>query len=302
MLELRLLRYFVALSEELHFGRAALRLSISQPPLSVAIKQLEELVQAQLFERNSKEVRLTAAGEHLLPRARQVLALASQAAQETRDVARGISGQLRVGFVGSSLYRGVPQALAMFQEKHPLVRVDMQELNSGEQLQELQHARLDLGLVHSITPPEGISSQMLMEEPFMVCIPEGHALATRDAIDLTELQDERLILFSAQVSPVYHQRIYQMCEKHGFAPEIRHEVRHWLSVISLVSLGQGVAIVPAALQRVGMPRLVFKPLKGKQPQSELLAIWRTTPNNPLVNELLQALQSAVKDMDAASTT
>ena len=91
-----------------------------------------------------------------------------------------------------------------------------------------------------------------------------------------------------------------MCEKHGFAPEIRHEVRHWLSVISLVSLGQGVAIVPAALQRVGMPRLVFKPLKGKQPQSELLAIWRTTPNNPLVNELLQALQSAVKDMDAAS--
>ena len=110
-MDLRLLRYFVILAEELHFGRAAQRLCISQPPLSVAIRQLEETLQAQLFERNSKGVRLTAAGEHLLVKARQLLQLSHQAAQETRDVARGTVGHLRLGFVGSSLYRGLPQAL-----------------------------------------------------------------------------------------------------------------------------------------------------------------------------------------------
>lgn len=289
MIETRLLRYFVALAEELHFGRAAMRLSISQPPLSVAIKQLEDQVQAQLFERNSKEVRLTAAGEHLLPRARQILTLTSQAAQETTDVARGVRGHLRVGFVGSSLYRGVPQALEAFQALHPQVRVDMLELNSAEQLQELQQARLDLGLVHSIQPPEDIASLKLMDEAFMACLPDQHPLAQQEVINLAELKNERLILFLSQVSPVYHQRIYQMCQTHGFAPEIRHEVRHWLSVLSLVSLGQGVAIAPASLQRVGMPRVAFRPLTGEQPVSELLAVWRRTPENPLVQSLLSCL-------------
>ena len=289
MIETRLLRYFVALAEELHFGRAAMRLSISQPPLSVAIKQLEDQVQAQLFERNSKEVRLTAAGEHLLPRARQILTLTSQAAQETTDVARGVRGHLRVGFVGSSLYRGVPQALEAFQKLHPQVRVDMLELNSAEQLQELQQARLDLGLVHSVQPPEDIASLKLMDEAFMACLPDQHPLAQQEVINLAELKNERLILFLSQVSPVYHQRIYQMCQTHGFAPEIRHEVRHWLSVLSLVSLGQGVAIAPASLQRVGMPRVAFRPLTGEQPVSELLAVWRRTPENPLVQSLLSCL-------------
>ncbi|QIL73355.1 LysR family transcriptional regulator [Diaphorobacter sp. HDW4B] len=295
-METRLLRYFVALAEELHFGRAAVRLSISQPPLSVAIKQLEDQVQAQLFERNSKEVRLTAAGEHLLPRAKQILTLTSQAAQETTDVARGVRGHLRVGFVGSSLYRGVPQALEAFQKLHPQVRVDMLELNSAEQLQELQQARLDLGLVHSIQPPEDIASLKLMDEAFMACLPDQHPLAQQDVIDLAELKNERLILFLSQVSPVYHQRIYQMCQTHGFAPEIRHEVRHWLSVLSLVSLGQGVAIVPASLQRVGMPRVAFSRLVGDQATSELLAVWRRNPVNPLVQSLLGCLQAAIDDI------
>lgn len=300
MVELRLLRYFVALAEELHFGRAAARLSISQPPLSVAIKQLEDTVQAQLFERSSKEVRLTTAGEHLLPKARQVIALTRQAVQETRDVGHGVRGHLRVGFVGSSLYRGVPQALASFQARHPNVRVDMLELNSAEQLQELQQARLDLGLVHSVMLPDGLSSQLLMKEPFMACLPEDHALARHDQIDLADLQGERLILFLSQVSPLYHQRIYQMCQAHGFSPEIRHEVRHWLSVLSLVSLGQGVAIVPAALERVGMPRIAFRPIAGEQTVSELLAVWRRTPDNPLVASLVACLGEAIDQLSTGT--
>lgn len=298
-MELRLLRYFVVVAEELHFGRAAQRLSISQPPLSVAIKQLEQELQASLFERNSKEVRMTAAGAHLLPKARQLLNLARQAAQETRDVSLGMSGHLRLGFVGSSLYRGLSEALQAFQVEHPQVRVDMLELNSAEQLLELQQARLDLGLVHSVLAPEGIASLQLMQEDFVACLPQSHALAGAQDVDLAQLRNERLILFSSLVSPTYHQRIYQMCLSHGFAPEIRHEVRHWLSVLSLVSLSQGVAIVPAALERVGMPRLVFKPLRGEHPQSELLALWRKSPDNPLVGRLLTHLQTAVAQLPGA---
>lgn len=296
-MELRLLHYFVTLAEELHFGRAARRLFISQPPLSVAIKQLEGELQAQLFERSSKGVRLTAAGEHLLDRARQLLALSHQAAQETRDVARGTVGHLRLGFVGSSLYRGLPQALEAMQQTHPRVRVDMLEANSAEQIQGLQQMRLDVALVHSIQPPDGIASQLIMEEPFVVCLPDRHALCTSQAVDLADLKDDRLILFSNLVSPTYHQRIYEMCQAHGFAPEVRHEVRHWLSVIALVSLGQGVALVPAALERVGLPHLVFRPLLGEHPRSEMLAMWRAAPANPLVQALLVHIHRAVRQLD-----
>ncbi|MBP6615342.1 MAG: LysR family transcriptional regulator [Aquabacterium sp.] len=297
-MDLRLLRYFVILAEELHFGRAAQRLCISQPPLSVAIRQLEETLQAQLFERNSKGVRLTAAGEHLLVKARQLLQLSHQAAQETRDVARGTVGHLRLGFVGSSLYRGLPQALEALQQSHPRVRVDMLEANSAEQIQGLQQMRLDVALVHSIQPPDGVTSQLIVDEPFMVCLPEQHPLRAHKTIDLSELRDARLILFSNLVSPTYHQRIYEMCLACGFAPDVRHEVRHWLSVISLVSLGQGVALVPAALERVGLPRLTFRPLRGTHPRSEMLAMWRSSPINPLVQALLAHLRSAVNGIAA----
>ncbi|MGU3626701.1 LysR family transcriptional regulator [Comamonas sp. C24C] len=296
-MELRLLHYFVTLAEELHFSRAAQRLSISQPPLSVAIKQLEQELQAQLFERSSKGVRLTAAGEHLLGKARQLLALSQQAAQETRDVAQGTRGHLRLGFVGSSLYRGLPQALEQFQHSHPQVRVDMLEANSAEQILGLQQMRLDMALVHSMQPPKGIDSQLLVEEPFVVCLPEQHPLHASAAIDLAELRNDRLILFSSLVSPTYHQRIYEMCLTHGFAPEVRHEVRHWLSVISLVSLGQGVALVPEALARVGMPRLVFRALRGTHPSSEMLAMWRRAPANPLVARLLACLRAAAESLN-----
>ena len=301
-MELRLLHYFVTLAEELHFGRAAQRLFISQPPLSVAIRQLEDELQAQLFERSSKGVRLTAAGAHLLERARQLLALSRQATHETQDVAQGTRGHLRLGFVGSSLYRGLPQALARLQQSHPQVRVDLLEANSAEQVLGLQQLRLDVALVHSIDAPVGIASQLIVEEPFVACLSQRHRLRRAPDVDLADLKHDRLILFSSLVSPTYHQRIYEMCLAHGFAPEVRHEVRHWLSVLSMVSLDLGVALVPASLQRVGLPHLAFKPLRGDHPLSEMLAMWRREPDNPLVRALLQYLQQEALKLDQAAKT
>lgn len=290
-MELRQLHYFVVLAEELHFSRAAQRLHISQPPLSVAIQQLEAQLEAQLFQRSSKEVRLTAAGQHLLVQARDILERSRRAAMDTRAVAQGMAGCVRLGFVGSSMYRGLPEALAQLQQQHPQVRVDLHELNSAEQVGALQQGKLDLGLMHTMAAPKGLRTQTLLREPFMVCLPNGHHLASQARVAVASLATERMVLFSGAVSPEYFRSIRSLCLRAGFDPDLRHEVRHWLSVLSLVGCGQGVSIVPTCLQRVGMPGLEFRPLRQATAHSELQAMWRPAPDQPLVEALLQLLQT-----------
>ncbi|GAA4350616.1 LysR substrate-binding domain-containing protein [Variovorax defluvii] len=287
-MELRHLRYFLVLAEELHFGRAARRLAISQPPLSVAIRQLEDAVGARLFERNSKEVRLTPAGEALRASARRLLRQAEEAALEARDVARGAAGRLRIGFVGAMLYRGLPQALARFQAAHPAVRVTLAELNSGEQIAELLHDRLDLGFVHTSRMPAELRHVLLLSEPFVACLPATHRLARRRTIGLARLHDQPFVLFSRSASPDYHERILAICAAAGFHPEVRHEVRHWLSVVSLVSQGMGVALVPSALQHAALRGAVFRPLEEAVAGSDAYAVWPEGAANMLVQRLLDS--------------
>jgi DNA-binding transcriptional LysR family regulator len=154
-MEFRHLRYFLVLAEELHFGRAAQRLAISQPPLSTNIQQLEASVGAKLFTRNSKAVQLTEAGRAFVPQARALLEQAQQAARHARDVADGLAGSLQMGFVGTMLYRGLPGLLKSFQAQHPRLRLTLKELSSSDQLIELAHERLDLGFVHTTRVPPG---------------------------------------------------------------------------------------------------------------------------------------------------
>lgn len=290
-MELRQLQYFVVLAEELHFSRAAQRLHISQPPLSVAIKKLEGRLDCKLFERSSKEVRLTAAGQHLLIHARDLLERSARAAIDTKAIEQGMAGCIRLGFVGSSMYRGLPEALDQMQELHPKVRVDLHELNSAEQVTALQQGKIDLGLMHTSAPPMGLQTCTLLREPFMVCLPSHHAHASKKQLSIASLSHERWVLFSGAVSPEYFRSIYNLCLRAGFTPELRHEVRHWLSVLSLVSNNQGISIVPACLQRVGMLGLVFLPIQHVEAHSEMQAMWRNTPGHPLVPHLLAYLKT-----------
>ena len=292
-MELRHLRYFVVLAEELHFGRAARRLAISQPPLSVAIRQLEDSVGARLFERNSKEVRMTPAGLALENSARLLLRQAEEAALEARDVSLGLAGRLRIGFVGAMLYRGLPQALRRFQQKHPAVRVTLAELNSGEQIAELLHDRLDLGFVHTSRMPAELQHELLLSEPFVACLPTEHRLARRRSLAPQHLRGEPFVLFSRSASPDYHERILSICADAGFRPEVRHEVRHWLSVVSLVSQGMGVALVPDAMRHAALRGAVFRPLESEAARSDAYGVWREGPANPVVQGFMQALRSAV---------
>jgi DNA-binding transcriptional LysR family regulator len=290
--ELRHLRYFAVLAEELHFGRAAARLSISQPPLSVAIKQLEDRIGARLFERNSKEVRLTPAGKTLQASARHLLVRVEEATLEVRDVAAGVAGRLRIGFVGAMLYRGLPQALAAFQGEHPGVRVLLHELNSGEQIAELLQDRLDLGFIHTSRIPSTLRHRLLLSEPFVCCLPASHRLARKRVIAPQDLAGQPFVLFARDVSPDYHQRILSICDDAGFRPEVRHEVRHWLAVVSLVSQGLGVGLVPQAMKRSQMRGAVFRRLDRAAAQSDSYCVWRDGPEDPLVQRILSCVATA----------
>ncbi len=283
-MEFRHLRCFLILAEELHFGRAAQRLAMSQPPLSVTIQQLEASVGAKLFLRNSKSVQLTAAGQALVPQARALLAQARQAMQLAKDVAQGQAGSLRIGFVGAMLYRGLPQVLKPFQAAHPRLRVELHEMSSAEQLAELARDRLDAGFVHTALVPQGLSQILVASQPLVACVPHTHGLALRlqpqAPVDLAWLCHEPLALVSREVSPDYHDRILSMCAQAGWQPQVRHELRHWLSVVSLVSQGMGVALVPEALQRSGLAGAVFAPLSQATPPYETRCLWREGRDRP----------------------
>ncbi|MFG6489520.1 LysR family transcriptional regulator [Roseateles sp. BYS78W] len=273
-MEFRHLRYFLALAEELHYGRAAQRLAISQPPLSVAIQQLEASVGARLFDRDSKGVRLTPAGAAFRDSAQTLLDRAEDACALARDVQAGEVGRLRLGFVGSTLFNGMSAWLQAFQASHPKVEVVVIELNSQDQIDALLGEELDLGLVHTDRLPPALASQPLYDEPFLACLPAGHPLAALERIPLASLSDQPFILFSRKGSPDYHARIVEICRRQGFYPRLQHEGRHWLSVVSLVSQGLGVSIVPAAFQRAGIQGAAFRPLAEAIDASAVFAAWR----------------------------
>lgn len=285
-MEFRHLRYFLALADELHFGRAAQRLSITQPPLSLNIQQLEASVGARLFDRDSKGVRLTAAGLAFRESAQALVAGAEEARLLAREIEAGAVGRLRIGFVGSVLFRGLPQWLDAYQARHPRVEVALSELNSQEQIDALLRDRLDLGFIHTQRVPHELRTAFVHAEPFLCCVNAGHPLAARRRVSLARLRDEPFVLFSRKASPDYYTRIIEMCAAQGFYPRVRHEVRHWLSVVSLVAQGMGVSVVPAPLKRSGMAGAVFRPLIEPMLPSEVHCAWQATRDHPARTQFL----------------
>ena len=244
---MRHLRYFLVLADELHFGRAARRLHIAQPPLSFNIKQLEQTLGVQLLERNSHGVKLTPAGEVFRQSAARVLAETEAATQRARDVALGVTARVRIGFVGSMLFRGLPERLHAFQALHPQVQTELIELNSAQQLEAMARGSIDLGFVHTARVPPDLSRSLYMSEPFVACLPEAHPAGGGQGVDLAALASEPLVLFSRGASPDYYERVLTLSGQLGLQPRVRHEVRHWLSVVALVGKGMGWALVPQAL-------------------------------------------------------
>ncbi|WP_179402456.1 LysR family transcriptional regulator [Burkholderia guangdongensis] len=296
-MELKQLRYFVAVAEELHFGRAAKRLFISQPALSFDIRKFEESLGVQLFARTSKSVSLTNAGEVLLGEARRLLSQAAEAERLTVRSASGLAGRLRIGFVHSMLYRGLPDAVRRFEADYAGVEVVLAELNTQAQVQALQRGQIDLGYAHWGHFPPEVESTPIYAEPFVCCLPAAHPLARHERVALATLAQEPFILFPRDAAPHYHDLIIAQCVSAGFSPLIRHEARLWQTVLSMVEFGMGVALVPRVLTQVRSDQLAFRPLTDATLESRTLELRRSGPAEPVGLRFAEYLRAA---LDAGS--
>lgn len=275
----RQLQYFVTLAEELNFGRAAQRLHISQPPLSAAIKQLEQDLGAQLFERDSKKVSLTPVGCAFETRARRMLAYLDETVSLTRRAAKQTVVRPRVGFIPSMLFRRLPEFVADFEAKHPLSSVELRQMHSDTQIDGVIRGQIDVGFVHDTPLPDGVDSLLLMVEPIMCCVPDSHRLARASFIQLQDLAGERFILFARERAPTYHDRLIGLVRQTGETSTIAYEVDHWLTALAMVGYGMGVALMGHSMMQFKAPGVSYVAFDKDHGLQESRCIWlKDTPS------------------------
>jgi DNA-binding transcriptional LysR family regulator len=301
-MKLHFLRYFVVLAEELHFGRAARRLSITQPPLSTAIRSLEDELGVQLFVRDSKHVALTPAGLAFLGEARHILDRVQRASSVAALAARGVSGRLEVGVTGSLVYREVPRIVHAYNRAVPEVDVVLREMSTADQLDELLRGRLDLGFVNAGTVPAALQAWPLAEDEFVLCLPERHALAARRQVALRDLADEQFVMFSRDVAPANHDHVIAIFSRAGIHPRTVHAARQWLTVIAMVAHGLGVSIVPRSLARSRLHGVRFVRFAGDPVGSPASLVWNPERLSTAARSLVETARRLVPAAGPAALT
>ncbi len=289
-MEFRQLRYFIAVAEELHFGRAAERCHIAQPPLSQQIKRLEEELGVKLLERTSRKVSLTPEGAEFLDRARDIFGRIDEAVDRIQSMSRGEEGCLRVGFIGPAALSPLPQAIRRFRDSNPRIKLDFSAKSTTEQLPMLRNDRLDIVFVrlfgHDV---EGLKRLVFLREPYVLALPEGHALADQDRVDILQLDGQPMIFNQRIAQPALYRSLIGSFHKAGFMPDIVQEVNTEQSTIALVATGLGAALVPASSaidQRAGV---VFRPLDGEMPEWEITALWKSRKETALLKRFLKVV-------------
>lgn len=285
-MELRHIRYFVTLAEELHFGRAAERLSISQPPLSQQIKALEEQLRVILFERTNRRVILTKAGAAFLPEARATLAQAERAKSIVERAGRGEIGELRIGFTPSApLIPSFTHAVLQFRKKNPGVRLVLEEQTTAEQINALMEKRQDISFVRSPHFPEIHKSLEIVEfyrEPLMAVLPAHHPLAIAGSgpLSISMLKSEPFVLFPAARGTNVYDQVLTLCRRAGFTPLIEQEAPANSTILGLVAAGIGLSVLPACLKKIGVPNLVFRQLTGPGTKSSIWLLHHKKDEGP----------------------
>ncbi|WP_034914711.1 LysR family transcriptional regulator [Erwinia sp. 9145] len=275
-IELRHLRYFIAVAEELHFGRAARRLNISQPPLSQQIQALEQQLDARLFARTNRSVQLTPAGEHFLHDARQIMQSVTLAADKASRIHHGHQGELRIGFTSSAPFIAtVSDALFTFRQRYPHVHIQMQEINTRQQLEPLLDGRLDLGVMRNTPLPDVLNHQLMLREPLCAVVHRAHRLAGKESISVSELANEPFVFFDPQVGTALYSETLAMLQRYGIVPDIAQEVGEAMTIIGLVATGLGVSILPASFRRIRLDDVCWLPLREKDVWSEVWLVWST---------------------------
>jgi DNA-binding transcriptional LysR family regulator len=292
-LELRQLRYFIAVAEELHFSRAAARLHIAQPPLSQQIKQLEAELHTQLLWRTKRRVELTAAGEAFLEEARKTLAQAEHATRVAQSTAAGETGQVRLGFVDSALYSFLPRLLRGFRARHPDVQILLHEMTSGQQIEALKRAEIQLAVLRPTRAGPNVVFHEIGSERLLVAMPAGHRLAELEQVPVEELEQEGWVLFPRLLAPGLHDYLVGICRKAGFVPRVVQEAREGHTIVGLVCAGLGIALVAESQSHWAGPELVCRPLLASTTVLPMSVAWRRDERTRLVLSFVEVAKSLV---------
>lgn len=289
-MDLREMRYFLAVAEERNFGRAADRLHIAQPPLSRQIRALEEELGATLFVRTPKGVELTEAGQTLLEEVPNLLALAQRARERTRRAGQGLVGQLDVGLFGSGVLDVIPRMLARFHAQRPEVKIRLHNLTKAEQLQALHERRLSVGFNRLVPEEDGLVIEPILREPLVVAMPEGHPLAVRPSIPLTELEGQPMILYPNIPMRGLAQEIIDAFRVEGVSLRVEQEVEDVLTAVALVASGFGLAITTQSATSLRLPGVAFRPLASRHLRDvELSCLYRRGDGSPVLAAFLEVV-------------
>jgi DNA-binding transcriptional LysR family regulator len=291
-IELRHLRYFVTVAEELHFGRAARRLCLAQPPLSQQIRQLEEIVGAALFYRTTRSVSLTPAGEAFLERARRTLRNVENDVNEARSIGCGEVGSLNVGFVGSGMLTALPGIFRAYHQAHPKVHMHLHEGFTSRVIEGVENGTLDAGVVRDGDPRENLEITTILSEPFLAMLPATHPLTKQRSISAAELRNEPFVYYPRSAGAYAFEKPLTLCEEHGFRPQIVQEASHWLTILQLVGAGLGVSIAPACVQRLALPDVVCVPLRNAKVVSNIELACLRGESRPIVERFMQIAKNA----------
>lgn len=259
-MELRQLRYFVAVAEERHFGRAAKRLRLSQPPLSAQIKGLEEELGVKLFQRSTRQVALTDAGRTFLERAEGILEAVEEAKEAAKGADEGVRGRLEIGFISSATLGLLPPAIRLFRERFGGIDIELRELTSAQQIDALYAGEIRVGLVRLPLRAPGLRFEPLQEESLLVALPSGHPLEALESVPLEAMVDQPLIFFTRQLMPSLHAQIVELFQRVGAFPNVVQHAVHLQTIVGLVASDVGLAILPEPAKRLSREGVVYRSL------------------------------------------
>jgi DNA-binding transcriptional LysR family regulator len=293
-IELRHLRYFLAVAETLHFSRAAERLGMAQPPLSQQIQRLEQMVGHRLFDRTTRGVTLTLAGQLLAERARSTIEKVQDDLAQVRRLGRGEEGTFTVGFSGSVMFTELPAAIESYRRRYPKVELRLRELVTAAQIAALLDGTIDLAFLRDGDPTDGIRMIPVLSERYVAVLPETHALTRKRSLRVRDLRDQPFILFARRMGPLAFDRTIACCESHGFRPNIVQDAPQWPTLVRLVAAGLGVTLAPACVASVTIPGAVYREVHAAPRTTIELAIKEGSPTT-LARNFMEIAQACLKE-------
>lgn len=293
-MELRHLRYFVAVAEELHFGRAAARLHTAQSSLSQQIRDLEEDVGIQLLYRTKRQVHLTDAGRAFLAEARLILKQTGQAVRLAQRADRGEIGRIGIGFVPSADCISFPEVLKSFKKSHPEIAIDLRNLSGAEQIRALKQGDIDIGFLRPPGADAAIASEIIIRERFVAALPTRHPLLTKRKVAVNDLVKEPLLLCGRQQAPLQHDAVITLFRGANLAPNVLLETDHIQTILGLVAAGVGVAVLPASVENLRAPGLAYRPLEGSGPVLEMSVAYRRNDPSQVLSEFLSVVRELAR--------